>query len=554
MRWWSRFVWLGVLELGAGLVSREAAAAAPPTKLSSPIVNGIYAVASNRMRLQMLSSSQLRVELETQSAGPTPDTGFLAGEASIKGNLAVYDNSQFGRCVLTFTFTAPGRVSVAMDGDTGSCGLGHRAAPDGQYVSKAGVPVFPTAEEAMSSNVKPLIVVPTKLEPNTFGELEQVVSVVDLELRESRDLAQVASGAERAAKQKADERKPLLDALKTLRTEHDKHQKAGAAAQSAYKSGVKAGKVAPAALEKLKLAHEELGQAYQAAKAILNKTAELRRLETELGKQLALASEAAPIADAIAKDATKNATLVKGVAAVLERAKGQDKSTKALKAADSALASAARAKAAAAEATSSAANAKSAQLVVTKAAGAATLATWVTARQRTQADDNRQAEKLDKTRRAFEQVALAAKQPGAPLPMCNFRAQDWENRRYSPTLVLRRGVFERGKIEKGTYEQYRLGGVNYADTDGDGLLEAFVGVGYSNGAPLGDSAITYVFEPDESCQPLPRGELVGEGVVKNNRYVVELPVWQEGDATCCPSGSSHSEYKLVGDAPGDARR
>jgi hypothetical protein len=116
-------------------------------------------------------------------------------------------------------------------------------------------------------------------------------------------------------------------------------------------------------------------------------------------------------------------------------------------------------------------------------------------------------------------------------------------------VQLKDGTRQRGKFEKGNFEQWSMDGAVYADTDGDGLLEAFVSVGYSNGSPGGNTSTTYVFEPDESCEPLPRGELDGQGEIKGKRYVVELPVLQEGDSTCCPSGTSRSEYKLVGDWP-----
>ena len=61
------------------------------------------------------------------------NTGELDGMATINGDTAVYESSEFGQCKITLKFAKPGVLLVTQQGSDADCGFGHNVMADGTY-------------------------------------------------------------------------------------------------------------------------------------------------------------------------------------------------------------------------------------------------------------------------------------------------------------------------------------------------------------------------------------------------------------------------------------
>lgn len=62
------------------------------------------------------------------------NTGEAVGEATIKGDAAVFENKDFGQCKITIKFVKPGTIKVTQEGTDSDCGFGHNVSSDGTYL------------------------------------------------------------------------------------------------------------------------------------------------------------------------------------------------------------------------------------------------------------------------------------------------------------------------------------------------------------------------------------------------------------------------------------
>ena len=64
--------------------------------------------------------------------------GELDGEATIKGDTAVYSSTEFGQCTITLGFVKPGALKVTQDGSDVDCGFGNNVVSTGVYRKVSG--------------------------------------------------------------------------------------------------------------------------------------------------------------------------------------------------------------------------------------------------------------------------------------------------------------------------------------------------------------------------------------------------------------------------------
>lgn len=112
-----------------------------------------YKDLSNDLLIQALGRGRLRIAFDLIYPFTLPDgevsvnMGQLDGEASIKGDTAVYESDEFGPCKITIKFVRPGEVKVTQDGADADCGFGHRVIAAGTYKKVSGKkPKFETME------------------------------------------------------------------------------------------------------------------------------------------------------------------------------------------------------------------------------------------------------------------------------------------------------------------------------------------------------------------------------------------------------------------------
>lgn len=136
--------------LAFALVSLSAAAAAAQASrpsVSASEVNGTYKMSftgkyrkmSNDLKILALGGGKLRIAFDliypyTDRAGEiSANLGEIEGEATIKGDTAVFASSEFGPCTITIKFVRPGLVKVTQDGSDADCGFGHNVTAGGTY-------------------------------------------------------------------------------------------------------------------------------------------------------------------------------------------------------------------------------------------------------------------------------------------------------------------------------------------------------------------------------------------------------------------------------------
>jgi hypothetical protein len=107
--------------------------------------NGIYRYYDNEIRILALGKNKLRVSFDGiyHTISKSVNTGSTEGEATIEGNVAILDLSEFGRCKITIVFLRNNRIKVTQEGDSPDCGFGHNVHATGTYRKvRGGKPKF----------------------------------------------------------------------------------------------------------------------------------------------------------------------------------------------------------------------------------------------------------------------------------------------------------------------------------------------------------------------------------------------------------------------------
>lgn len=127
--------------------SLPAAAQRSRASVSATEVNGSYRMYfsgkfkrdSNDIKILALGHGRLRIAMDLMypymldRGEMSANSGELDGEATIKGDTAVYDSKEFGPCTITIKFVRAGTIKVSQEGTDADCGFGHNVMADGTY-------------------------------------------------------------------------------------------------------------------------------------------------------------------------------------------------------------------------------------------------------------------------------------------------------------------------------------------------------------------------------------------------------------------------------------
>lgn len=98
-----------------------------------------YKDLSNDLMIQALGGGRLHIAFDLvypytlRNGEVSVNMGSLEGEASIIGDTAIYESTEFGSCKITIKFVTPGQVKVTQSGSDADCGFGHNVFAQGNY-------------------------------------------------------------------------------------------------------------------------------------------------------------------------------------------------------------------------------------------------------------------------------------------------------------------------------------------------------------------------------------------------------------------------------------
>ena len=100
---------------------------------------GEFSDSSNVIKLLALGRGKIRVAMDLIYPYRLPNgelsanLGELGGEASINGDTAIHESSEFGPCRITIKFVRSGTIMVTQSGSDADCGFGHNVYAGGTY-------------------------------------------------------------------------------------------------------------------------------------------------------------------------------------------------------------------------------------------------------------------------------------------------------------------------------------------------------------------------------------------------------------------------------------
>ena len=107
--------------------------------------NGVYSSHDNEIRILALGKNKLKIQFDGvyHTISKSVNTGYASGEATIDGNVAVFELTEWGPCKITMVFLPRNRLKVTQEGDSPDCGFGHNVRADGTYRKiRGGKPKF----------------------------------------------------------------------------------------------------------------------------------------------------------------------------------------------------------------------------------------------------------------------------------------------------------------------------------------------------------------------------------------------------------------------------
>jgi hypothetical protein len=118
--------------------SRKSVSEAEVTGTFKMNFTGKYKKLSNDLDILALGNNKLRIAFEliypyTVGREISVNMGSSNGEATIKGDTAVFKSNEFGPCTITIKFVRPGTVKVTQTGSDSDCGFGHNVFAGGTY-------------------------------------------------------------------------------------------------------------------------------------------------------------------------------------------------------------------------------------------------------------------------------------------------------------------------------------------------------------------------------------------------------------------------------------
>lgn len=99
---------------------------------------GKFKDVSNEIKILALGGGKLRIAMDliypyVVNGEMSANMGYLDGEASIKGDTALYESSEFGKCRIKIKFVKAGTIKVTQEGADSDCGFGHNVFSQGTY-------------------------------------------------------------------------------------------------------------------------------------------------------------------------------------------------------------------------------------------------------------------------------------------------------------------------------------------------------------------------------------------------------------------------------------
>ena len=131
--------------VAASFVLPSATSAQNPKIVTAAQANGVYSSYDNEIRILALGKNKLKVQFDGvyHTISKSVNTGTASGEATIEGNVAVLELTEWGPCKITMVFLPRNRLKVTQEGDSPDCGFGHNVRADGTYRKiRSGKPKF----------------------------------------------------------------------------------------------------------------------------------------------------------------------------------------------------------------------------------------------------------------------------------------------------------------------------------------------------------------------------------------------------------------------------
>jgi hypothetical protein len=244
-----------------------------PAVLDGARLTGTYSIAGSgptqgSMQVLQVGANKLKVAFELYFNGGAlaPSSGTALGTASLRGNVAIYENRDTPACKITLRFEPANRVDVTDNSGNFECGFGNHVFASGSYEKVSG---RPPSFEFLSGGTRPE---PT--DPESVARRAEAARKYLMSLRDATHPAQ-----ERLAALAA--RRTQLEAtISAQKLESDKRLRAGDALMK--RAAAAKPSVAPSAAELLRSAKSEYEAARAAAREIIAATASLRETEDEL--------------------------------------------------------------------------------------------------------------------------------------------------------------------------------------------------------------------------------------------------------------------------------
>jgi len=125
--------------VAAAQAARKSVTATEVTGTFAHRFGGKFKDTASEIRILSTGKGKLRVAFDLVypyidvNGERSANTGTADGEATIKGDTAIYSSTEFGQCTITIRFVKPGTIEVSQNGTENDCGFGFNVAADGTY-------------------------------------------------------------------------------------------------------------------------------------------------------------------------------------------------------------------------------------------------------------------------------------------------------------------------------------------------------------------------------------------------------------------------------------
>ena len=127
--------------LAAGAFAQRSRVSVPASEVNGTFrmnFTGKFKGSSNEIKIWALGRGKLRIAMDllypyVVNGELSANIGELDGQALIKGDTAVYESSEAGKCRITIKFVRPGTIKVTQEGADADCGFGHNVTSYGTY-------------------------------------------------------------------------------------------------------------------------------------------------------------------------------------------------------------------------------------------------------------------------------------------------------------------------------------------------------------------------------------------------------------------------------------